>query len=904
MSQSRPKPLTLVDGSFYLYRAFHALPPLSNAEGEPTGAIYGVVSMLKKLLVEHDPEYMAVVFDAKGKTFRSHLYEQYKATRPPMPDELSVQVEPLHEIIQAMGLPLLQIPDVEADDVIGTLACEAEKLNMPVLIYTGDKDMAQIVNAHTALVNPMDNTWLDIEGVRKRFGIAPERMVDYLALVGDKIDNIPGVPGVGPKTASKWLQQYGSLRGVIENAGEIYGKAGENLRAALDDLPLSQLLATIKCDLSLAISPLDLLTRPADVARLRELYRRYEFRSWLAALNEPIDCKGEARRELQSSDTVNYQVILTQSALNDWLSKLEAADLISVDTETNSLNYAEARVVGMSFSVKAGEAAYLPLGHDYPGVPRQLDFDDVLARLKPLLEDPSRLKVGHNLKYDRNVLVNHGVELTGIAHDTMLESYVLNSTGSRHDLDTLSERHLHHATIRFQDVAGRGVKQLTFNQVELDKAAPYAAEDAEVALRLHHHFWPKLKIQESLRALYKDIEIPLIPVLSRMECTGVLVDAQQLAAQSLDLAARMMEVEREAFVAAGQPFNIGSPKQIQEILYDKLRMPIQRMTPTGQPSTAEDVLAELALEYPLPRLILDHRSLAKLKSTYTDKLPAQINARTGRLHTSYHQAVASTGRLSSSEPNLQNIPIRTDVGRRIRRAFMAPPGCKILAADYSQIELRIMAHLSGDAGLCKAFDDNQDIHRATAAEVFNLTPSLVSPEQRRAAKAINFGLIYGMSAFGLARQLGIDRAAAQVYTNRYFERYPSVKAYMDQTREQARSRGYVETVFGRRLYLPEINSRNAARRQYAERTAINAPMQGTAADIIKHAMIAVDGWLQASGVQARMIMQVHDELVLEVAADVAEVVMTETVHRMAAAAELAVPLRVEAALGHNWDEAH
>jgi DNA polymerase-1 len=904
MSQSRSKPLILVDGSSYLYRAFHALPPLSNAKGEPTGAIYGVVSMLKKLLAEHEPKHMAVVFDAKGKTFRSELYAQYKATRPPMPNELSVQIEPLHEIIEAMGLVLLQIPGVEADDVIGTLAREAEKLDMPVQISTGDKDMAQIVNARIRLVNTMDNAWLDVEGVKRRFGISPELMVDYLALVGDKIDNIPGVPGVGPKTAAKWLQQYGSLKGVIEHAGEIKGKIGEKLRAALDDLPLSYRLATVKCDVPLEISPRDLFIKPADVTRLRELYGRLEFRAWLAALEESMGERGGTRLEPKSSEAADYRIILTEAALNDWLAKLEVAPLIAFDTETNSLNYVEARVVGMSFAVKEGQAAYLPLGHDYPGAPRQLDFDKVLARLKPLLEDPARLKVGHNLKYDRNVLANHGITLAGIGHDTMLESYVWNSTASRHDLDALSERYLGHMTIRFEDVAGKGARQLTFNQVELDKAASYAAEDADVALRLHHHFWSKLKEQKRLRALYEDIEVPLVPVLSRMECNGVLVDAEQLSAQSLDLAARMAEVEGEIFEVAGQPFNIGSPKQIQEILYDKLKLPVKRMTPKGQPSTAEDVLAELALDYPLPRLILDHRSLAKLKSTYTDKLPGQISGRTGRVHTSYHQAVTSTGRLSSSEPNLQNIPIRAEIGRRIRRAFIAPPGHKILAADYSQIELRIMAHLSSDAGLRAAFEQDQDIHRATAAELFGLPTELVTAEQRRTAKTINFGLIYGMSAFGLARQLGVDRGAAQAYVSRYFERYPGVKAYMDQTREQARSRGFVETVFGRRLYLPEINSRNAQHRQYAERTAINAPMQGTAADIIKRAMIAVDGWLQVSALPVRMIMQVHDELVFEVEAQAAEAVMAEMVRRMAAAAELAVPLRVKAALGDNWDEAH
>ncbi|MGH8501229.1 MAG: DNA polymerase I [Gammaproteobacteria bacterium] len=918
MTESSSKPLVLVDGSSYLFRAFHALPPLTNTSGEPTGAMYGVISMLKRLLNDYQPEYMAVVFDAKGKTFRSERYEQYKATRPPMPDELGAQIEPLHNIIEAMGLPLLCVPGVEADDVIGSLAREAETGNMPVVVSTSDKDLAQIVSARITLVNTMDGRCLDVDGVRERFGVPPERMIDYLALVGDKIDNIPGVPGVGPKTAAKWLQAYDSLDSVVEHAGEIKGKIGEKLRAALADLPLSYELATIKCDVPLALAPQDLAIRPADTDRLRALYQRYEFKAWLAALGKgeapetqgkppdvPVpDVRDETEDEARMAQPVDYQTIVTDMQLSEWLAKLAAAELVAFDTETDNLNYAQARLVGMSFAVRPGQAAYLPLAHDYPGAPPQLDFDLTLARLKPWLEDPAKLKVGHHLKYDRNVLTNHGITLAGIAHDTMLESYVLNSTASRHDLDTLCEQHLRHTNIHFEDVAGKGAKQLTFNQVELERATPYAAEDADMSLRLHRHFWPRLETLPSLRALYQEIEMPLVPVLSRMECVGVLVDAAQLAAQSSDLALRMAEVERDAFEAAGQPFNIGSPKQIQEILYEKLRLPAQRKTPKGQPSTAEDVLAELALDYPLPRLILDHRALSKLKSTYTDKLPKQINGRTGRVHTSYHQAVASTGRLSSSEPNLQNIPIRTAVGRRIRQAFIAPPGYKILAADYSQIELRIMAHLSGDAGLRAAFDEDKDIHRATAAEVFGTPPAYVTNEQRRAAKAINFGLIYGMSAFGLGRQLGIDRGAAQDYVNRYFERYPGVKAYMDATREQARAQGYVETVFGRRLYLPEIKSRNAPRRQYAERTAINAPMQGTAADIIKRAMIAVDAWLLDNDAPARMVMQVHDELVFEVAADAARAVTAEIVPRMAAAAELTVMLKVEAALGDNWDEAH
>ncbi|MBA2491342.1 MAG: DNA polymerase I, partial [Gammaproteobacteria bacterium] len=782
MTSISGKPLVLVDGSSYLYRAFHALPPLTNAAGEATGAIYGVVNMLKRLLNDYRPDYMAVVFDAKGRTFRSDRYEQYKATRPPMPDELGVQIEPLHSIIEAMGLPLLCIPGVEADDVIGSLAREAEAGNMPVVVSTSDKDLAQIVSAHVTLVNTMSGRCLDVDGVAERFGVPPERMVDYLALVGDTVDNIPGVPGVGPKTAAKWLQAYGSMRAVIEHAGEIKGRIGEKLRAALADLPLSYELATIKCDVPLALAPRDLGIKPPDTERLRALYQHYEFKAWLAALDKdpdaetPIeapspapdqrDQRDQSRAEEPRADEAGeYETILTDAQLDAWLDRLAAAELVGFDTETDDLNYARARLVGMSFAVQPGQAAYLPLAHDYPGAPPQLDFDLTLARLKPWLENPLKLKVGHHLKYDRNVLSNHGVTLAGIAHDTMLESYVLNSTQSRHDLDTLCERHLRHTNIHFDDVAGKGVKQLTFNQVALELAAPYAAEDADMTLRLHRHFWPRLKALAPLRALYQGIEMPLVPVLSRMESGGVLIDAVQLAAQSTELATRMAEVKRAAFEAAGQPFNIGSPKQIQEILYDKQGLPARRKTPKGQPSTAEDVLAELALDYPLPRLILDHRGLSKLKSTYTDKLPRQVNGRTGRVHTSYHQAVASTGRLSSSEPNLQNIPIRTAVGRRIRQAFIAPPGYAILAADYSQIELRIMAHLSGDAGLRAAFDEDKDIHRATAAEVFGVQTELVTGDQRRAAKAINFGLIYGMSAFGLARQLGIDRGAAQDYVN-------------------------------------------------------------------------------------------------------------------------------------------
>jgi DNA polymerase-1 len=892
-----PKPLILVDGSSYLYRAFHALPALSSPQGEPTGAVFGVANMLKRLLSDYDPRYLAVVFDAKGKTFRDELYAQYKANRPPMPEDLSEQIAPLLELIDAMGLPALQIEGVEADDVIGTLARVVEHEGIPVVVSTGDKDMAQLVSDRVTLVNTMDDTTLDRDNVAERFGVPAERIVDFLALTGDKVDNIPGVPGVGPKTAAKWLAQYGSLEAVMAHAQEINGKAGENLRGALDTLPLSYRLATIKRDLNLGLEIEALRRRPADTARLRDLFRRLGFRSWLADL----DGQAPTPRRDQLRD---YQLILDQGQLAAWLDRLRAAPLFAFDTETTSLDYMQARVVGMSFAVSEGEAAYVPLGHDYPGAPPQLDRDAVLAAVQPLLEDPGVKKLGHNLKYDRNVLVNHGLELTGIAHDTMLESYVINSTANRHDLDTLCERYLDHRTIHYEDVAGKGAKQIGFNQVALTQAGPYAAEDADMTLQLHHHFWPQLEATEGLKRLYRELEIPLIEVLSRMERNGVLVDARLLARQSGGLAERMQALEREVVEMAGKPFNLGSTKQLQAILFDKLGLPVIRKTPKGQPSTAEDVLQELARDYPLPRLILEHRSLSKLKSTYTDRLPELINPVTGRVHTSYHQAVASTGRLASAEPNLQNIPVRTETGRRIRQAFVAPPGRLILAADYSQIELRIMAQLSGDEGLRAAFRGGQDIHRATATEVFGAAPQDVTPEQRRAAKAINFGLIYGMSAFGLARQLGIDRGAAQAYIELYFARYPGVRAYMERTREQARRDGYVETLFGRRLYLPEINSRNGQRRQYAERTAINAPMQGTAADIIKRAMIQVDRWLRPQAEAARMIMQVHDELVFEVNEDDLERVRTKAVALMTAAAQLSVPLEVEAAAGKNWDEAH
>ncbi|TXH68893.1 MAG: DNA polymerase I [Thiothrix sp.] len=921
---SPSKPLILVDGSSYLFRAFHALPPLTNSKGEATGAMHGVLNMLDKLRKDYDPEHMAVVFDASGKTFRDELYPAYKANRPPMPDELRNQIQPLLAMIKALGYPLLIVEGVEADDVIGTLAKDYAG---PVIISTSDKDMAQLVDERVHLINTMSNSYLDPAGVVEKFGVRPERIRDYLALMGDAVDNVPGVDKVGPKTAVKWLEEYDSLAAIMQHAEAFKGKVGENLRSALTHLPLSYELVTIKCDLNLDTNPEDLAFSPPDLEALRELYTRYEFRSRLNALdklaldqvttqpNKPnLVNQASAPSSLPlnlSLPPVNnltgtrYQTILTQTELDQWLARLQAAGEFAFDTETTSLNYMDAQIVGVSFALQAGEAAYLPLAHDYLGAPVQLNREAALEQLKPLLENPALGKIGQNLKYDRNVLLNHGVCLNGIKQDTMLESYVLDSTASRHDFDTLCEQHLQHTTIHFEDIAGKGKNQLTFNQVALEQATPYAAEDADYTLRLHQYFWPQLQALDGQRELYEQVEIPLIPILSTMERNGVKVDALMLNKQSRELEQRMQELVTEAYQVAGQEFNLASPKQIQEIFFEKLGLPILRKTPKGQPSTAEDVLEELAeLGHHLPALILEHRGLSKLKSTYTDRLPEQINARTGRVHTSYHQAVAATGRLSSTEPNLQNIPIRTGEGRRIRQAFIAESGYKLLAADYSQIELRIMAHLSGDQSLLNAFAQGLDVHRATAAEVFGTSLDTVSSEQRRAAKAINFGLIYGMSAFGLARQLNLERREAQAYVDLYFARYPGVKAYMENTREQARAQGYVETLFGRRLFLPDIKSRNAATRQYAERTAINAPMQGTAADIIKKAMIAVDDWLRTSQVKTKMILQVHDELVFEVPEDELAMIQPNIVKLMTNAVKLSVPLLVETGIGSNWDEAH
>ena len=896
-------PFVLVDGSSYLFRAYHALPPLTNSSGEATGATVGVVNMLRKLLADYQPSHIAVVFDAPGKTFRDDLYPDYKANRPDMPEDLREQIQPTLDIIRAMGLPLLIVDDVEADDVIGTLAREATEQGIDTLVSTGDKDMAQLVNRHVTLVNTMTDTVLDEQGVQGKFGVRPDQIVDFLALTGDSVDNIPGVPKCGPKTAAKWLGQFGTLDEVIARADDVQGKIGESLRASLDILPLSRILTRIKTDVGLGVGPQDLQPDEGDPAVLRKLYERLESRRLLASLD---DAPAEAAVSRAASAEANYETILDGASLDHWLERLRSADLFSFDTETTSLDYMRARVVGVSFAVEPGAAAYLPLAHDYPGAPDQLDRDAVLAVLKPLLEDPRQHKVGQNLKYDMSVLANHDIELRGIAYDTMLESYVLNAGVGRHDMDSLAERHLNHRTIHFEDIAGKGARQLTFDQIPLEQAGPYAAEDADVTLRLHQAMWPQLEEEPALRRVLTDIEVPLVSVLSRMERTGVRLDGKMLARQGAELAKRMHDLEQQAFAIAGRSFNIGSPKQIGQIFFEELQLPVIAKTPKGAPSTAESVLQELAEQgHELPQVILQHRGLAKLKSTYTDKLPELVNPETGRLHTSYHQAVAATGRLSSSDPNLQNIPVRNDEGRRIRRAFVPEPGWRMLAADYSQIELRIMAHLSGDQGLLDAFAAGADIHRATAAEVFGAdSPDAVSSEQRRSAKAINFGLIYGMSAFGLARQLGIERAAAQQYVDRYFQRYPGVRAFMEDTREQARKQGYVETLFGRRLYLPDINARNQQVRAGAERTAINAPMQGTAADIIKRAMLAIDAWIRDGQPSVRMLMQVHDELVFEVDAPMIEAAISKIRTLMEGAADLQVPLVVDVGVGDDWDEAH
>ena len=910
-------PLILVDGSSYLYRAFHAMfkADLRNKAGEPTGAVRGVTAMLRRLEKDYPQSNIAVVFDAKGKTFRDDIYPEYKAQRPPMPDDLRSQIQPVHDIVRAMGFPLLMIEGVEADDVIGTLAQQATEKGIDVIVSTGDKDMAQLVNQHVTLVNTMTETVMDIEGVKEKFGLPPELIIDFLALMGDKVDNIPGVPGVGEKTALALLQNLGGIDDIYQDLEAVRSlefrgakKMPEKLAENKEFAELSYLLATIKCDVELDVSIEQLVNENPDRDTLFDLFSHYEFRNWLAELKTPPNSASTPIAEVYRPPAVleqNYHVILSESDLHLWLEKLNNSELFSFDTETTSLNYLDARIVGFSFAVEAGEAAYLPLCHDYLGAPEQLDFDTVLNLFKPLLEDPKHLKVGQNLKYDRHILLNHGIDLQGIAHDTMLESYVLDSTATRHDMDSLADKYLGRSTIHFEDIAGKGKNQLTFNQIDLEQAGPYAAEDADITLQLHQTLWPKVQAIPSLEKVYKELEIKLLPVLNTLERNGVNIDIFMLQQQSDELGHSLAQLEKQSWDIAGEEFNLGSPKQLGTILYEKLELPILKKTPKGQPSTAESVLQDLADEgYELPQVIMQYRSLSKLKSTYTDKLPEQVNKRTGRVHTSYHQAVTATGRLSSSDPNLQNIPIRSEEGRRIREAFIAPDGCTLLAADYSQIELRIMAHLSHDEGLLKAFSAGEDVHRHTASEIFNVSLDDVTSDQRRSAKAINFGLIYGMSAHGLSKQLGIERHQAADYMTTYFERYPGVKRYMDDTREQAKQDGYVETLFGRRLFLPEINSSNGMRRQYAERTAINAPMQGTAADIIKRAMIDIQSWLETEQSPIRMIMQVHDELVFEIPNELLDDAKLKIEALMSQAAQLDVPLEVGIDTGSNWEQAH
>jgi DNA polymerase-1 len=917
--------MVLIDGSYYLFRAYHAIRDLSNAKGEPSGAIYGVINMVQKHLTEGGPDYFAIVFDAKGKTFRNDMYKEYKANRPPMPDDLVTQIQPLHDLIRALGIPLIMVEGVEADDVIATLARQAAEKNIKTIVSTGDKDLAQMVNDRIHLINTMSNTYFDRDGVVEKYGVPPERIIDYLTLMGDTADNVPGVPKVGPKTAVKWINEYGSLDEIISRADEIKGKVGENLREFLPKLPLSKELVTLKYDVELDCGPEDLIISKPDNTTLRKIYSYWNFRSWLAQLeedddyedndefakqkeeDEPEEILEEEQQTISDSSsdsTAEYETIFTNEHLELWIAKLETADLISIDTETTSLDYMKAEIVGLSFAVSENSAAYVPLQHDYPDAPEQLSLNETLEKLKPILEDKNKYKIGQNLKYDLEVFANYQINLQGIEHDTMLASYVVNSVANRHNMDALALNYLNIETIHYEDVAGKGAKQIPFSQVSIEDAAPYAAEDVDIVLKLHRVLSSELKKHTTLEQVYRTIEMPLLNVLARIERNGVVIDSDLLMQQSHELKARMQKIEIEAHDLAGETFNIASPKQIQAILYEKMDLPVLAKTPKGQPSTAESVLQELAEEYKLPKLILEHRSVSKLCSTYTDKLPLMINPDTNRVHTSYHQAVAATGRLSSSNPNLQNIPIRTAEGRKIRLAFIAPEGYTMVAADYSQIELRIMAHLSGDKSLLDAFDKGLDIHKTTAAEVFGVAIDNVDNDQRRAAKAINFGLIYGMSAFGLAKQLGIGRSEAKEYIDLYFSRYPSVKTFMDETREKAKEDGFVETVYHRRLYLPEINARNAARRQYAERTAINAPMQGTAADIIKLAMIDIDEWLQESKFDAIMIMQVHDELVFEVATEKLDEFIKEIDARMTKNDHLKVPLVVDIGHGQNWDEAH
>lgn len=892
------KPFILVDGSSYLFRAYHALPPLTNSKGEPTGAMYGVLNMLRKLVKEYEPDYMAVVFDPKGKTFRDELYPEYKANRTMMPDELKAQIQPLHEMIKASGWPLLIIEGVEADDVIATLALEAKKKGMETLISTMDKDLAQLVNEKITLINTMSNRLLNPEGVKEKFGVPPELIIDYMTLIGDPIDNVPGIPKVGPKTAAKWLTEYQSLDNIIQHADEIKGKVGENLREHLKELPLGRQLVTVKTDVELPFHPEDLKPSDPDKEKLLDFFTHYEFKTWLSEILSDQSVKMPVKKETK------YEMILEKSQLKKWLEKLKKAPYFAFDTETTHLNPMQAELVGVSFSVTPNEAAYVPLNHDYEGAPKQLDRDNVIKELKSFLENPKTIIVGQNLKYDIEVLKNYGIEIKATMQDTLLESYVLNSTSARHDLNTLALKYLGENTITFESIAGKGIHQLTFNQISLDKATQYAAEDADITLRLHEKLWPKIEKQKEIKKVLTEIEWPLMPVLAYMEYNGVLIDKAMLLAQSENLQKRIKKLEKKAHDIAGAEFNLGSPKQLQFILYEKLQLPIFQKTPKGQPSTAENVLQELTLDYPLPKIILEYRTLSKLKSTYTDRLPQQINPKTGRVHTSYNQTVTSTGRLSSTDPNLQNIPIRTEEGRKIRQAFISPKEFQIISADYSQVELRIMAHLSKDPGLLKAFKKGLDIHRATAAEVFGVELEQVTPEQRRRAKAINFGLMYGMSSFGLAQQLGTDRKTAQKYMDVYFARYPKVHDYMEQSRKMASEKGYVETLLGRRLYIPEIKVSNLQRRRAAERAAINAPLQGTAADIIKLAMISIHQWLENSNIEAKMIMQVHDELVFEAKKSKAKEISQEIKKLMEKASPLSIPLVVETGIGDNWDEAH
>lgn len=909
MNHTESRTLVLVDGSSFLYRAFHALPPLNNSRGEPTGAVLGVANMLKRLVASHKTPHICVVFDAPGRTFRDDLFEAYKSHRPPMPDDLKAQIEPLREVIRAMGFPLIIESGVEADDVIGSLAMQAERSGYTVVISTGDKDMAQLVSDRITLENTMFNSRLDRAGVLEKFGVYPEQIIDYLALVGDTSDNIPGVPKVGPKTAAKWLGEHGSLEQLIANADSIPGKVGEYFRESLETIPLSRQLATIRCDLKLPLTVEDLKLSPTDYDSLVHWLKHLEFNSWLRQIEKPrTDLQGDISKPSSDRPTpavdAEYECILTEQALDSWIERLSNAGQFSFDTETTSLDYMQAQIVGVSFAIESGKAAYVPMTHVYEGAPAQLDRDLVLSKLKPHLENPELGKIGQNLKYDLNVLLNHGIHLQGIRHDTMLESYVLDSTATRHDMDSLAKHYLQHDTISYEDVAGKGAKQIGFEAVSIEEATRYAAEDADVTLRLHERIWPRLKGTPSIRSVYEGLEMPLVPILAQMERTGVLIDPWLLQQQSGFLLEKMTSLESTAHTLAGMTFNLGSPKQIQTILYENLNLPVLKKTPKGQPSTDESVLQELAESFELPSVLLEYRSASKLRSTYTEKLPQQVNPGTGRVHTSYHQAVTATGRLSSTDPNLQNIPIRTEEGRRIRQAFIAAPGQKILAADYSQIELRIMAHFSKDPRLIEAFKTGDDIHRETAAEVFGVPQDHVTKDQRRSAKAINFGLIYGMSAFGLAKQLGVERHVAQSYIDTYFDRYPGVKIYMDRTRDRARELGYVETLMGRRLHIPDIRSSNGQRRQYAERAAINAPMQGTAADLIKIAMIHVDAWIRTTQLPARMIMQVHDELVFEVDEGHIDQVKAGIIETMSQVGSLSVPLIVEAGVGNNWDEAH